>query len=65
MLLSFSCPTKIVNSLNESFNNQPENDTISTRLNDTFACRIEQNQSFWNKGWELEISDVCLPVVAL
>jgi hypothetical protein len=60
MLLSFSCPVKIVNSLN-----QPNNDLISTVLNDTFAFRIEQNQSFWNKGWELEISDVCLPVVAL
>ena len=64
MLLSFSCPAKIVNSLRESFNNNQ--DVISTRLNDLFACRIEQNQSsFWNKGWELEISDVCLPVVSL
>ncbi|CAB4398760.1 unnamed protein product [Rhizophagus irregularis] len=62
MLLSFSCPVKIFNSLNDSQSNK---DIISTVLNDTFTFRIEQNQSFWNKGWELEISDVCLPVVAL
>ncbi|GBB89240.1 hypothetical protein RclHR1_15920002 [Rhizophagus clarus] len=62
MLLSFSCPVKIINSLNDV---QSNNDIISIILNDTFAFRIEQNQSFWNKGWELEISDVCLPVVAL
>ncbi|PKY29936.1 hypothetical protein RhiirB3_474628 [Rhizophagus irregularis] len=62
MLLSFSCPVKIFNSLNDSQSNK---DIISTVLNDTFTFRIEHNQSFWNKGWELEISDVCLPVVAL
>ncbi|RIA91674.1 hypothetical protein C1645_766950, partial [Glomus cerebriforme] len=65
MLLSFSCPAKIVNSLNNSFNIQPNNDIISIRLNNTFVSRIERNQSFWNKGWELEINDVCLPVVVL
>ena len=63
MLLSFSCPTKIVNSLSEPSNNK---DIIPTRLNDLFVCRIERNQSsLWNKGWESEISDVCLPIVAL
>ena len=62
MLLSFSCPAKIINTLND---NQPDNDIISTRLNDTFVSRIERNQSFWNKGWELEVSDVCLPVLVL
>ena len=41
MLLSFSCPAKIVNSLRESFNNNQ--DIISTRLNNLFVCRIERN----------------------
>jgi len=61
MLLSFSCPVKTIG----SFNNQPNKDTISARLNNTFSSRVEQNKSFWNKGLELEISDVCLPVVVL
>ncbi|CAI2166492.1 20628_t:CDS:2 [Funneliformis geosporum] len=61
MLLSFSCPARIIS----SFNNNPNKDTISVRLNNIFSTRVEQNKSFWNKGLELEVSDVCLPVVVL
>ncbi|CAG8652202.1 14991_t:CDS:2 [Funneliformis mosseae] len=51
MLLSFSCPVSFIS----SFNNKPNKDIISARLNNIVSTRVEQNKSFWNKGLELEV----------
>ncbi|CAG8449318.1 3484_t:CDS:2 [Ambispora gerdemannii] len=57
ILLSFSFPKSILSTTEKE---------IFARLKSLFNSRLlEQQNAFWENECEVEVSDVCLPVVAL